>query len=205
MGKHDRKKKKKKILYPKFIIICEGEKTEPKYLKAYIEEKGFIKNYRAKVKIIYTKKNTAKELVQEAFKSKELPQDETWVVFDKDGYTKHPEAFSLAKNKHVNIAFSSICFETWILMHFEYTTASFMSYDELFKRKLRKYIPKYDKGYNGLYNLIKDKTDKAIANSIKLNEYSIGGQPVGTPIYNLNPYTDMPNLLNALNDFMKKN
>jgi lipopolysaccharide export LptBFGC system permease protein LptF len=184
MGKHDRKKKRKKQLLPKFIIVCEGEKTEPKYLKAYIEEKGFTKNYIAKIKIIDTKKNTAKELIREALKSKELKNDELWVVFDKDGYTKHPEAFDHARAKNVHIAFSSICFETWVLLHFEYTTAAFANYDELFDKKLEDHIKNYEKGIDGLYDLIKNKTDFAVANAKRLNSYSHEGNP-RAPIYQL--------------------
>jgi hypothetical protein len=205
MGKHDRKKKKRKQLYPKFIIVCEGDKTEPKYLKAYIEEKGFVRNHLAKVTIVDTKKNTAKELVKEAANLRELDKDELWVVFDKDGYTKHPEAFSSAKSKNVNIAFSSICFETWILMHFEYTTAAFMNYDDLFRRKLKDHLPEYDKGSEWLYSQIKEKTATAVANSTKLNRYSKEGHPAGTPVYQLNPYTDIPKLFNALDNFFKNN
>jgi len=48
---------------------------------------------------------------------------EVWAVFDKDGHPNHEEAFNLATNltngKKVNIAFNSIAFEYWILLHFE--------------------------------------------------------------------------------------
>lgn len=55
--------------------------------------------------------------------------DEVWAVFDKDGHPQHREAFELAENeiegKKVNIAFSSIAFEYWILLHFERNTSVF--------------------------------------------------------------------------------
>lgn len=55
--------------------------------------------------------------------------DEVWAVFDKDGHPQHQEAFELAENKinekKVNIAFSSIAFEYWILLHFERNTSVF--------------------------------------------------------------------------------
>jgi hypothetical protein len=55
--------------------------------------------------------------------------DEAWAVFDRDGHGKHPEAFALARQdihgKRVHVAFSSVSFETWILMHYEYSEYAF--------------------------------------------------------------------------------
>lgn len=49
--------------------------------------------------------------------------DEVWSVFDKDQHPKSKEAFELAEKevngKYVNIAFTSVCFEYYLLLHFE--------------------------------------------------------------------------------------
>lgn len=50
--------------------------------------------------------------------------NEVWVIFDKDGHPKTKEAFEEAERnevegKHVQIAFSSRCFEYYLLLHFE--------------------------------------------------------------------------------------
>lgn len=49
--------------------------------------------------------------------------NEVWAVFDKDQHPKAKEAFKLAEKdvdgKYVNIAFSSVCFEYYLLLHFE--------------------------------------------------------------------------------------
>lgn len=56
--------------------------------------------------------------------------DEVWAIFDKDGHPKHKEAFELAEEnvggKKVNIAFNSIAFEYWILLHFESNQTAFV-------------------------------------------------------------------------------
>jgi RloB-like protein len=49
---------------------------------------------------------------------------EVWAIFDHDNHPARKEAFELAENeeidgKKVQIAFSSIAFELWVLMHFE--------------------------------------------------------------------------------------
>lgn len=55
--------------------------------------------------------------------------DEVWAVYDKDGHPKHPEAYKLAneniQGKFVNLGFSSIAFEYWILLHFEDNNTAF--------------------------------------------------------------------------------
>jgi RloB-like protein len=55
---------------------------------------------------------------------------EVWAVFDKDGHPNHEEAFDLASRyilgKKVNIAFTSIAFEYWILLHFESNDTAFV-------------------------------------------------------------------------------
>jgi len=54
---------------------------------------------------------------------------EVWAVFDRNGHPAHPNAFSLAdelvNGKKVNIAFSSIAFEFWMLLHFEKNITAF--------------------------------------------------------------------------------
>lgn len=56
--------------------------------------------------------------------------DEVWVIFDKDGHPKTETAFKAAKDneiegKKVKIAFSSRCFEYYLLLHFEYIYKAF--------------------------------------------------------------------------------
>jgi hypothetical protein len=49
--------------------------------------------------------------------------EEAWAAFDRNGHPAHEQAFSLAREpiegKFVHIAFSSVAFEHWILLHFE--------------------------------------------------------------------------------------
>lgn len=55
--------------------------------------------------------------------------EEVWTVFDRNGHASHEEAFLLAaeqlNGKQVNIAFSSVAFEHWILLHFERNDRAF--------------------------------------------------------------------------------
>ncbi|HCK23588.1 MAG TPA: hypothetical protein DHW31_02210 [Bacteroides graminisolvens] len=56
--------------------------------------------------------------------------DEVWVIFDKDGHPKTEEAFvkaagTVVNDKKINIAFSSRCFEYYLLLHFEFIYKAF--------------------------------------------------------------------------------
>src|SRR6476661_4571986 len=126
-----RKKKGKQLNYS-IYIVCEGTNTEPIYFKAIAEQEDVVKEYRVTVypseedQIKASKKEgesiktDAVNLVKIAKREREINNyNEVWVVFDKDGYTKHEEAFLYAKTHGVKVAFSSIAFEHWILLHYE--------------------------------------------------------------------------------------
>lgn len=51
---------------------------------------------------------------------------EAWAVYDKDDFTDHENARKLADSEpKVNIAFSSVSFEEWLLLHFELNRKAF--------------------------------------------------------------------------------
>ena len=193
----------------RILILCEGKKTEPYYFKGIKESEEFkYKSLTMELIIHDTKKNTAKELVKETVeiiknsKREGDPFDEAWVVFDKDGYTKHPEAFDTAKNnKKIKIAFSSISFEYWILLHFKYTTKAFSKADNIISEINKCYkklsLPSYDKCANN-YDILKKHTDTAIKHAIRSREFAKIEIDRGTKIYNLNPYTDVDILICTL-------
>lgn len=100
-----------KELLPKFHIYCEGAKTEPNYLNGYIGNM-YPGNVRLKIiEIVPTKKNTPKQLVDEAVadkKSKYPNGDIFWVVYDRESKHKysdklHMEAYQKAKSNNIYI------------------------------------------------------------------------------------------------------
>lgn len=60
---------------------------------------------------------------------KEEAYDEVWAVFDKDGHAQPAAAYRLAAipvdEKIVKVAFSSIAFEHWLLLHYERNRTAF--------------------------------------------------------------------------------
>ena len=196
-----RKRKQTGVRKPnkRLYILCEGkkDKSEYAYLKAFIRNCSF-KGLRVDVKVVDSEKNTGRELVEEGRQKREMPNNIIWVVYDKDGYTKHAETFNLARNKNVKIAFSSISFEYWILLHYKYTSKAFNSCDDLLKYMKSKIDFDYSKSSASVFDETKHLLDKAKKNAKKIQKYQDDGNPKGTPIYEFNPYTNMNELIEEI-------
>lgn len=197
---------RKRILKKTIFIACEGTNTEPLYFEKIKEIQEDEDSYPFSLTIYPDKefhenpKTDALGLIKVAIDCKD-DFDEVWVVFDKDGYTKHPEAFKLAEENGVNIAFSSIAFELWILLHFERTNQSYTKSANIINEKFNSknnYLINYTKsGDFNVMPLILDKMETAYRNASWLRKKNKEDK-----IYNLNPYTDVDILVKriTLND-----
>lgn len=211
-----------KTVKAKIHIFCEGAKTEPNYIRAYIEVKHptvrRLQGEDQPVKIIPTSKNTPKQLVEVATKFKKALDnlsDEVWVVYDRESSRKyadsvHVSAMSKALAKGVQIAFSNVCFELWLLLHFQRAAISCDMCDDVinhphFKQAMAQIkVSSYAKGQADVASLIiKAKgTAVATANAKAINAATIAAAPEGDEdkLYKLRPYTDVYNLLEAIDE-----
>lgn len=198
----------------KLYIFCEGAKTEPNYIKNYLEMVHPNSILSSLIVVHPTKKNTPLELVNEAIRHKRdssrIKGDKHWVVYDREGVAKykdsiHDEARKKADRNNVNIALSNVCFELWILLHFRSNTATYSSFDNLMnesnlKDELRKIgVYKYEKGQAEIFKTIGGYIKDARARAVKMNDATRASAAIGDNIpHRLNPYTDMPLLLDAI-------
>lgn len=203
---------------PVFHVYCEGEKTEPNYLNGYIN-KSFPTNRRLKIiNIEDTRKNTPVQLVEVAVKAKkEYPDgDVFWVVYDRESEQKyknelHFQAYEKAQSHTIKAAISNVCFEIWLLLHFQETIAPYSNFDDLRKNSAlrteceRRGLLDYDKASQDIFGIF---TEKEIADARtraeklnKLTEQS--ADPSCTRPYQWNPYTDVHKLLDAMDEFVK--
>lgn len=192
-------------LEQRLFILCEGakDKSESAYFKSLIRHHCFL-GKKIEVRLIDTKKNTGKELVKEAKNAKELPIDKAWIVYDKDGYTKHAETFDMAKANGIKIAFSSISFEYWILLHFEYTNRPFeKSEDIIHHLKKQNYID-YRKGSRCVFTQTKEHLDTAKSNARRIREYQKKSNLSGVGIFHYNPYTNIDKLIDEIEELKEK-
>jgi hypothetical protein len=201
-------KSKQKTLKPRLHIFCEGEKTEPNYLKGYIE-RMFPGTKLSPVR--KTPKNTPVQLVEEAIeeKNKNPSGDHFWVVYDREAKNKysdslHAEARTKAKKHGIKIAFSNVCFEIWVLLHFQTSAAVYTNYADLYRRsKLKTHMKNYDKGTKRLFS--ENEITYARENAKALNKKTIeSADPRWKAPHQWNPYTDVYKLLDAIDQFGHK-
>lgn len=107
-----------KVIKQSFLIICEGENTEPDYFNEF-------KLGSAKVESIGEGMNTI-SLVNRAiqlkneYSKKGEKFDQYWVVFDKDDWTVNDfnNAIAIAIASDFKVAYSNQAFEYWFMLHF---------------------------------------------------------------------------------------
>lgn len=185
------------------LILCEGQ-SEQIYIKGYKSE-DVNKRRLAKVDVeIYQPKDysphglltEAKKKAKEAKKDK-MPYESVWIVFDKDGHAYVPNTFEEARIANVNIAFSSVCFEIWILLHFEKTSRQFQNCDDIIHFiKHRNYLS-YEKT-NFYHQLSIEQKQNVNINAEWLHNQNEEDIQRGIPIHHLNPYTDFDRLMKYL-------
>ena len=113
----------------RFVIFCEGEVTEPGYLKA-LERLHGVQNIA--VLDIYESGGTPRTLVERAKKTKTeaghpaAGDTEYWCVFDVEAPKPHPglrDAVVIARDNGIRVAISNPCFELWLVLHYTDQTA----------------------------------------------------------------------------------
>jgi len=175
---HDKNFHKQKLLtrlentrkLRRFLIVCEGEKTEPNYFRKFpknpevydsIDIRGTGYNT---VSLI----NEAIRLKVEAQKRRE-PYIEVWCVFDKDDFPieQFKNATILAEKNQIKCAYSIEAFELWYMLHFNFYDSA-LSRNQ-YKEKLTELLGKtYQKNDGGMYQLLQKRQNTAIKNARKL-------------------------------------
>jgi RloB-like protein len=146
----------------RFLIVCEGAKTEPQYFKKF-RVPGLV------IQVEGTGMNT-QSLVNEAvslWKADEY--DQVWCVFDKDDnpIDQFENAIQSAVDRGMHTAYSNQAFELWYVLHFEYLNSGIDR--KAYMRKLDHYLKiKYRKNDPDIYQKLINNMDAAIINSEKL-------------------------------------
>lgn len=168
--REQRKQRKHAFKKPKansFLIVTEGERTEPLYFKGIqkqIKEKigGNVDVVEApSIDVIGEGSSTGKliEITEEVVKNAKIIYQNVWVVFDKDDFEDFDEAIKIGENKGYRIAWSNQSFEYWLYMHFYYSDSA-LHRDE-WCRKLDQVFAQYNlgdgcyrKNYDDIYAIV---------------------------------------------------
>ncbi|SEP22125.1 RloB-like protein [Flavobacterium sp. CF108] len=172
----------------KIVILCEGL-TEKNYFNAMKEDLGLPKTIAVNV---IDCKGDVTDILKNAKKD---GFEKIFVVFDHDNFPKRGDVFKLASQKDAVVIFSSICFETWYLLHFKNSTKAFISEAEL-EKELKKCtgMESYEKNNFKHYSILKDKTAIAKSNAEKTRLTVIKNND-GVEVFNLNPFTNVDELV----------
>lgn len=175
-----------------FLIVTEGAKTEPNYFKALRDR---LQLNATEVEILHPQGTDPLTLVQKAIELKaerkreskkglKIPYDEVWIVYDLE--KPHDvrreiarRAKELGKPEGVKFRESDPCFEFWLLLHEEYTTAQFVDCDAVIVR-LRRFWPNYSEGDTPSEEFLKKLPD-AIERAGRCRQYHIDTQGDGNP------------------------
>ena len=169
-----------------YLIVCEGEKTEPNYfesLKASLP-KGVLE--LTSIDIDGTGRNTM-SIIQEAVKLQKRYEDKylrtidrVWAVFDKDSFPDRNFNNAINKGENstpkINCAWTNEAFELWYLLHFNYynTAIPREQYQQLIEKEINnasgKTDFKYEKNSTTMFELLNKYgcQERAIQNSKKL-------------------------------------
>lgn len=164
---------------PRFLIVCEGMKTEPYYFDEFCQ----VHQLRTpRVRIAPGEEGSspdcvvayAEKLFEEDVQLGPDRYDQVFCVIDRDKHSTYKAAIQRIENLNAEgkpfIAIASIpCFEYWLLLHFTYTRQSYHAAGKrsicgMVIQELRKQpgFAGYEKAQRGIYSRLKGLTGTAI-------------------------------------------
>ena len=147
----------------RFLIVCEGTKTEPHYFEALINnyistvrEVTIEGEGRATVALV----DRTLEIKTDLERKNAMSFDRVWVVFDKDDFDDFNEAIKKARKLGFQSAWTNEAFELWYYLHFEYLdtgisrTAYIEKLEEAFRSRMGDVNFNYRKGNPDIYSML---------------------------------------------------
>jgi hypothetical protein len=206
------RKQSHRASYDRVLIVSEGSKTEPLYFR---EIKNAHRLQTANVEVHPSELGTepiqvvryAKQLFEKGDIHKRVRAkgfEMVFAVFDRDDHKTYFDALQLTasldgrlrNDAKQPVAFKAIasipCFELWLLLHYEDIRHP-LHRDEVLTR-LKKHIPKYDKGFGGSFAATREYLEIASARAQSLARRS-------TAFDDTEPSTDIAELVTLLIDF----
>ncbi|MCP4138602.1 MAG: RloB domain-containing protein [bacterium] len=181
----------------RILIVCEGEKTEPKYFESFRVSSSAVINIKG---LGYNTVSLVEKTIEinEEEKKGGDKFDQVWCVFDRDSFPvdNFNKAIGLAERNGFNTAYSNESFELWYLLHFIYFDSAISRKDYIIK--LEKHLgDKYKKNSEDMYEELIEKQQTAISRAKKL----LKNYPSKNPGRS-NPSTTVHFLVEELNKYL---
>ena len=164
--RRDRKPERELVPLPSILIVCQGEKTEPNYFRAFRV---------ADVEILHGN-GDPRQVVEfaEAEYDKDTRRDQVWCVFDRDDFPQFDLAVSRVgilqqQGKPFFAAWSNACFELWYVLHFEYLQSAIDR--DRYGRKITQHLQiSYKKNDDSIRDRLKMHEHTALQNAARLRK-----------------------------------
>ncbi len=154
-------------LQQRFLIVCEDEKSAPNYFKALRRHFGLS---GTSVEVASSGGETQPvQIVQRASElhrlaarrnSGTVPFDQVWCVIDGDYGARFGNARARANRDEIKLAISTMCFEYWVLLHFEETGKPNINCDRLVSLLRQRHLARYEKGKCDFKDIVKSLTHR---------------------------------------------
>lgn len=192
----------KNMASDRFLIVCEGTKTEPNYFN-YFKEKIREKNKDSVTIEVHGKGMNTLSLVNETIRLKNasiIDYSQVWCVFDKDDFTDESfnTACQKAKDNNIEIAYSIESFELWYVLHFNYHQSQ--SHRDEYLEILENILGSYEKNDPNIVEKLYangGSVTRAIAFAEKLEEHLSH-----LPFSQRNPSTNLHKLVEQFQKFI---
>ena len=166
-----------------FLIVCEGEKTEPNYFRAI--KRRMKSGAGSKVEVVGAGAHT-RDLIECARnaiakrKVEGLPMYYyVWLVFDKDSFEADDfdNAVKMAESEKWQVAWSNEAFELWYLLHFQDVAGGALPRERMFEMLGAHLGRKYRKNDLCMFDVVKEHSYQAIERARRLAERWHGQPP----------------------------
>ena len=193
-----------------YLIVCEGEETEPNYFEAIRQR--LPKEMVQRVTIKGTGRNTltlvdhVEKLIEQRRCQNLPPFYEVWVVMDRDSFPaadfdnaikqieQHTE-----QSCHWSAAWSNEAFELWYLLHFTEQTGGPIHREEYATRLAKLLGHPYAKNDSNMFKELQDKTLEAIQRAERGYRSHVARK---CPYHQMNPATTVFRLVRQLLSYM---
>jgi hypothetical protein len=188
-------------LEKRFLIVCEDQKSARDYFEAL---KKHFNLSAASVRVADSAGHTqpiqvverATEIMASAAESDSgtEPFEQVWCAIDGDYGKKIINARSKAKAKGIELAVSTMCFEYWVLLHFEENDKATLDCNALVRTLRKSHLPQYTKGKCDFSSIVVHVRD-ACTRAEKLRRPGIAR---GALPEDQNPCSEVYKLVNAI-------